>query len=183
MQLMVKRWWFIGLMVLGIGGVGVLLFSSQPHMQQAEAAATEEMRGVWIASVYNIDFPSKQGLSESQMKQEINTILENVKKMNGNAVFFQVRPVGDALYPSALYPWSSYLSGVQGQAPDNNFDPLAYMIQQGKKQGIAIHAWINPYKITRGSAAKPSHDLSALSPNHPARKYSDIVVSHPNGEL
>ena len=79
--------------------VGVVNIFSDDKGKTAEAAGVEEMRGVWIASVYNIDFPSKTGLTPTQMKQEIDDILHNVKAMNGNAVFFQVRPVADALYP------------------------------------------------------------------------------------
>lgn len=150
---------------------------------QAEAAGKEELRGVWIASVYNIDFPSKKGASVAQMKQELNAILDNAEAMHMNAVFFQVRPTTDALYRSDVFPWSVYLTGTQGQAPAQNFDPLAYLIAEGQKRGIGIHAWINPYKITRGTAAKPNLDVNALSADNPARLYSDLVVPHSSGEL
>ena len=151
--------------------------------QRAEAAVPEEMRGMWIASVYNIDFPGKQNLSVSQMKQELNQIIADAEAMNLNAVFFQVRPTADALYDSALFPWSKYLTGSQGKAPAQNFDPLEYLIRQGKAHGIEIHAWINPYKITRGTAEKPNLDLNALSDDNPARLYPDLVVAHSSGEL
>lgn len=151
--------------------------------KQAEAAGREELRGVWIASVYNIDFPSKKGISVAQMKQELNAILDNAEAMHLNAVFFQVRPTADALYRSDVFPWSVYLTGTQGQAPAQNFDPLAYLTAEGQKRGIGIHAWINPYKITRGTAAKPNLDVNALSADNPARLYSDLVVPHSNGEL
>lgn len=151
--------------------------------KQAEAAGREELRGVWIASVYNIDFPSKKGISVAQMKQELNAILDNAEAMHLNAVFFQVRPTADALYRSDVFPWSVYLTGTQGQAPAQNFDPLAYLIAEGQKRGIGIHAWINPYKITRGTATKPNLDVNALSADNPARLYSDLVVPHSSGEL
>lgn len=151
--------------------------------QRAEAAAQEELRGVWIASVYNIDFPSKQGLTVAQMKQELDQILDNAEAMHLNAVFFQVRPTADALYQSNLYPWSQYLTGKQGKAPANGFDPLAYLVTEGQKRNIGIHAWINPYKITRGTASKPNWDTSALSAENPARLYPDLVVAHSSGEL
>lgn len=151
--------------------------------QRAEAAVPEELRGMWIASVYNIDFPGKQNLSVSQMKQELNQIIADAEAMNLNAVFFQVRPTADALYDSALFPWSKYLTGSQGKAPAQNFDPLEYLIRQGKAHGIEIHAWINPYKITRGTAEKPNLDLNALSDDNPARLYPDLVVAHSSGEL
>ena len=150
-----------------------LLFGSYQYIlsdgQRAEAAVQEELRGVWIASVYNIDFPSKQGLSVEQMKQELDGILSNAQAMHLNAIFFQVRPTADALYRSNLYPWSMYLTGTQGQAPAQGFDPLAYLVAEGKKRGIGIHAWINPYKITRGTVAKPNWDTSALAETNPAR--------------
>ncbi|MGM9526368.1 MAG: glycoside hydrolase family 10 protein [Peptococcaceae bacterium] len=151
--------------------------------RQAEAAVSEELRGMWIASVYNIDFPSKQNLSTVQMKQELDTILDDAQTMHLNAIFFQVRPTADALYQSSLFPWSVYLTGQQGKALAQNFDPLAYLIAEGKKRGIGIHAWINPYKITRGTAAKPNLDIKALSEENPARKYPDLVVAHSSGEL
>lgn len=168
---------------LAVLAAGINIAMDQKNTQMAEAAGVEEMRGVWVASVYNIDFPSKAGINTTQMKQEIDNILTNVQAMGGNAVFFQVRPVADALYPSEIYPWSAYLTGTQGHAPADGFDPLAYIISEGKKKGIDIHAWINPYKVTRGSAANPSHDLNVLAENNPARQYPDIVVKHPNGEL
>lgn len=151
--------------------------------QRAEAAPPEELRGMWIASVYNIDFPSKQNLSVSQMKQELNQIIADAEAMNFNAVFFQVRPTADALYDSALFPWSKYLTGTQGKAPGQSFDPLEYLIRQGKAHGIEIHAWINPYKITRGTAEKPSLDLNVLDADNPARMYPDLAVAHSSGEL
>lgn len=164
-----------------------LLFGSYQYIlsdgQRAEAAVQEELRGVWIASVYNIDFPSKQGLSVEQMKQELDGILSNAQAMHLNAIFFQVRPTADALYRSNLYPWSMYLTGTQGQAPAQGFDPLAYLVAEGKKRGIGIHAWINPYKITRGTVAKPNWDTSALAETNPARLYPDLVVAHSSGEL
>ncbi len=151
--------------------------------QRAEASTSEELRGVWIASVHNIDFPSKQNLSVTQMKQELNQILEDAEDMNFNAVFFQVRPTADALYDSAMFPWSNYLTGKQGKAPTQNFDPLEYLIAQGKQRDIEIHAWINPYKITRGTASQPNLDISVLSADNPARQYPDLVVAHSSGEL
>ncbi len=170
--------------------VVVALVGSYPFLgneQRAEAKvssnAPEEMRGVWIASVYNINFPSKQTLTVQQMKQELNQILNDTEAMNMNAVFFQVRPTADALYDSALFPWSKYLTGQQGKAPAQNFDPLEYLIKEGKKRGIEIHAWINPYKITRGTADKPNLDVNALSEDNPVRLYPDLVVPHSSGEL
>ena len=167
--------WIATMCILGV------LMSLLPIPVQA--AAQEEMRGVWIASVYNIDFPSKQGMSVTQMKQELDAVVRYASEMHLNAVFFQVRPTADALYASKVFPWSGYLTGTQGVAPAQGFDPLAYLIAQGKKYGIGVHAWINPYKITRGTADRPNLDRNVLNADNPARKYPDLVVAHSSGEL
>jgi len=143
---------------------------------------TEGLRGVWIASVYNIDYPSQQGLREDDLKRELDLIIKNVKKINGNAIFFQVRPTADALYQSQIFPWSHWLSGKQGQGSDGNFDPLEYLIKEGKKEGIEIHAWLNPYKVTRGSVANPNYDLEKLDKNNPLLEQKELLI-YANGEI
>lgn len=116
-----------------------------------------EMRGVWIATVINIDWPSKPGLSTEQQKKEFIQILDKDKAMGMNAVFVQVRPSGDAFYPSQYDPWSEYLTGKQGQAPQPYYDPLKFMIDEAHKRAMEFHAWINPYRmvfdVTRSSVA------------------------------
>lgn len=121
-----------------------------------------EVRGAWIASVHNINFPSKKGLSPEAQKAEIVRLLDAARKANLNAVFFQVRPESDALYASRIEPWSRYLTGRQGTSP--GFDPLAFAIAEGKKRGLGVHAWLNPYRAN-ASASNP------LASNHIARKY------------
>ena len=81
--------------------------------------------------------------------QEADTILDNVVSMGLNAVFLQVRPSADALYQSSLFPWSRYVSGTAGQAPDQDFDVLAYWVTAAHSRGLQLHAWLNPYRITR----------------------------------
>lgn len=108
----------------------------------------KELRGVWVASIINIDWPSKKGLSVSEQKREFISVLENVKKWNMNAVFVQIKPVGDAFYPSKYAPWSEYLTGVQGENP--GYDPLKFMIEEAHKRNIEFHAWFNPYRLTMG---------------------------------
>lgn len=161
------------------------IYQGRELWQPAPAeAAQEELRGFWIASVYNINYPSKPGLGTVQLKKELDMILDQAEKMHMNAIFFQVRPVADALYDSKLYPWSAYLTGTQGQAPADGFDPLDYLVKQAETRGIGIHAWINPYKLTRGTAEKPNLDLGSLSPDNPARQYPDLVVANAKtGEL
>lgn len=117
----------------------------------------KEMRGVWIASVLNIDWPSKKRLSVEEQKQEFIKILDNVKEWNMNAVFVQIKPVGDAFYPSKFSPWSEYLTGKQGENP--GYDPLEFMIEEAHKRNIEFHAWFNPYRLTMsGGIDKLSND-------------------------
>ncbi|MBE6678132.1 MAG: glycoside hydrolase family 10 protein [Ruminococcaceae bacterium] len=139
--------------------------------------------GVWVASVLNLDFPSKPGIPVAQMKEELEDIIATSKKSGLNAVLFQVRPASDALYKSKLFPVSKYLTGVEGSELPEGFDPLDYMVTRCHEEGLELHAWINPYRITLGSADKPNQDLSVLSENHPARQHPEWVVAYPDGKL
>ena len=142
-----------------------------------------EFRGVWIASVFNVNFPSKTGLSAEQMKAELDDIVKNCKEANLNAIFFQVRPTGDALYDSGIFPTSKFLTGKQGDPLAGGFDPLKYIIQIAHQNNIELHAWINPYRITGGTAASPEQDLNALAPSNPARNHPEWTVKYPDGKL
>ncbi len=142
------------------------------------ASADEEMRGVWIASVFNINFPSKQNLSVSEMKNELDEIVKTVSEANLNAIFFQAIPSSDALYKSNVYPWSSFLTGTQGKAPDDGFDPLAYIIEKAHAAGIELHAWINPYRVTHTAGI----ELTDLAENHPARLHPEYCVKYTDGK-
>lgn len=110
-----------------------------------------EMRGVWVATVANIDWPSKPGLSTEEQKSEVLAILEKVKELNMNAVVLQVRPQADAIYPSDLEPWSYYLTGQQGKGPEPFYDPLEYWIKEAHARGLELHAWLNPYRANHSS--------------------------------
>ena len=112
-----------------------------------------EFRAVWVATVGNIDWPSKPGLSTEQQQREALAILDTVVALHMNAVILQVRPHCDALYASPLEPWSYYLTGVQGKAPDPFYDPLEFWIEESHKRGLELHAWFNPYRaqLTRGN--------------------------------
>lgn len=120
-----------------------------------------DMRAAWVASVHNINFPSKSGLSSEAQKREIIRILDTAKRANLNALMVQVRPECDALYESRLEPWSKWLTGSQGRSP--GYDPLEFFIAEGRKRGIAIHAWINPYRAATSAN-------SSRTANHPANK-------------
>jgi hypothetical protein len=101
-----------------------------------------EFRGVWVASVENIDWPKSKKLSVEEQKASFIELL-NMHQRNGmNAILMQIRPAGDALYPSKLEPWSEYLTGMQGLAPDPYYDPLTFMITETHKRGMEFHAWL-----------------------------------------
>ena len=138
---------------------------------KAEAATNEDMKAVWITTVYNKDWPSVESRNNPEkQKQEIITILEDVKSLGLNTVIVQVRPKGDALYKSNINPWSEVLTGTQGKDP--GYDPLAYFIEEAHKRGIQVHAWLNPYRITTSGT-----DINSLSENHFARKNPQTVIT------
>ena len=116
----------------------------------------EEMRAVWVP------YLTLYGVTAS----DIDIMVKKIKAANLNTVFFHVRPFGDALYDSDYYPWSHVVSGTQGKAPDGGFDPLGYAVEVCHKNGIKIHAWINPLRVqSRGSTPK---NLSADNPAYQA---------------
>lgn len=142
-------------------------------------AAPREFRGTWIPSVYNLGWPSKKGLSSQQQQQEMIAQLDEAASLNINAVLFQVRPAGDALYQTNLAPWSEFLSGTQGKAPEPFYDPLTFAIQEAHKRGIQLHAWINPYRVgTRldGDYAKNSA-VNTMAPY--AKKLDKLIWLDP----
>ena len=137
----------------------------------------EEMRGVWIASTININYPSEPGLSMAQLKAELDDIVKNTSEAGLNAIFFQVRPTSDSLYPSKIFPYSKYVSGTQGQAPDGNFDSLAYLLEKAGAAGIAVHAWVNPYRVTMYAS-----DEAALCDTNPAKLHPEYTVKYADGK-
>ncbi len=159
--------------------------TTQAHIQEQDFAVgiDNSLRGVYIATVSNINYPSKQGLDADELARELDVIIENVKKANLNAIFFQVRPCADAFYESNIFPTSKFLSGEQGKGADEDFDPLAYLINRAHADGIAVHAWINPLRISDGSVASPAHELSALAETSPARQNPEWVVCYGDGKM
>jgi uncharacterized lipoprotein YddW (UPF0748 family) len=132
--------------------------------------AKRQLRGIWIATVHNLDWPSRAGLTPAQQRAEYVKLLDLAAKRRFNAVFLQVRPASDALYSSSLEPWSQYLTGTAGKNP--GWDPLPFLIQEAHKRGMEFHAWFNPYR------AGDTTDLSKLPANHPARLHPSWVVKH-----
>lgn len=117
-----------------------------------------ELRAVWIASVANIDWPSEQGLSTEAQKREFRQLLDRHEKTGINAVFVQVRPAADALYAKGREPWSEWLSGIQGKAPEPFYDPLEFMIGEAHQRGMELHAWFNPYRAVFNANGRVAPD-------------------------
>jgi len=118
-----------------------------------------EFRGVWVATVDNIDWPSTKTLTTQQQQDELTAILDRAQQMHLNAVILQVRPSADALYPSKFEPWSEYLTGATGKCPTPLWDPLEFAVGEAHKRGLELHAWFNPYRALHFVAtSKPSPD-------------------------
>ncbi len=131
-----------------------------------------EFRGLWIASVGNIDWPSRPGLPPDSARAELRALLDRAKASGLNAVIFQVRPAGDALYASELEPWSEYLTGQEGAAPRPWWDPLRFAVDEAHKRGLELHAWFNPYRA-RHTSAKGPHSRGHMTLAQPSlvRRY------------
>lgn len=129
-----------------------------------------EMRGVWLATVANRDWPSRPGLTPAQQRTELIAHLDTAVRDRLNTVIFQVRPTADALWPSPYEPWSQYLTGTQGQDP--GWDPLGTAVEEAHVRGLQLHAWFNPYRIANNT------DPTKLVASHPARKHPDWVVAY-----
>lgn len=132
--------------------------------------APREFRAAWVATVANIDWPSKPGLSTDQQQQEMIAILDRAVELKLNAIVLQVRTSCDAFYPSKLEPWSLYLTGTQGEAPEPYYDPLKMWVDEAHERGIELHAWFNPYRA-RHSGAKDAKPAA----NHVSQKQPAIV--------
>ncbi len=153
--------------------VFLLLFSCFSIIVHAKSAAPKrELRAVWIATVGNIDWPSRQGLSAQQQQQEFINHLNFLQRCGFNAVIVQVRPAADAFYPSPYEPWSKYLTGKQGQPPFPKYDPLEFMIAETHKRNMEFHAWFNPYRALVSSSSNPN------PPNHVTREHPDWVIHY-----
>ncbi len=133
-----------------------------------------EFRAAWVATVANINWPSKSGLSTAEQQKEAIVLLDFLQKHNYNAVIFQVRPQADALYKSNLEPWSFFLSGVQGKAPEPYYDPLHFWIEEAHDRGLELHVWLNPYRAHH-STGGPIAETSVV------KKHPELVVGLKNG--
>jgi uncharacterized lipoprotein YddW (UPF0748 family) len=144
----------------------MVAFQTDPD---APPQVEREFRGVWVAAVANLDWPSRPGLSVSEQQAELIRQLERARELRLNAVILHVRPMGDALYESELEPWSEFLTGEQGRAPEPFYDPLHFAVEQAHARGLELHAWFNPYRAWAPSAR------GAAAPNHISRANPELV--------
>jgi len=136
------------------------------------AQTKPEFRGVWIASVDNIDWPLKGMTNPDSQRVEFIRQLDMHKSNGMNAVIVQVRPAADAFYPSPFEPWSQWLTGVQGQPPSPYYDPLEFMIKETHKRGMEFHAWCNPYRADFKIGA------SSIAPNHVTKIHPEWFLDY-----
>ncbi len=139
--------------------------------EAAPPPIARELRAVWVATVENMDWPSRKGLSTAAQQQELVAMLDKLVELRMNAIVFQVRPAADALYQSSIEPWSDVLTGQMGRAPSPYYDPLAFAIDEAHKRGIEFHAWINPYR-----AKHPS--THGVAPDHVSRTHPELVRTY-----
>ena len=177
--------------ILFCAAAGFFLTARLPAADETNSAAktsapppAREFRAAWITTVANIDWPSKPGLSVPDQKRELLSLLDRAQQLHLNAVFFQVRSVGDAVYASPLEPWSEYLTGVQGKMPSPFYDPLALAVAEAHKRGLQLHAWFNPFRAGHPEA-KSSPALNHVTRTHPEiiRHYGKQTWSDPGEPL
>ncbi|HVG41805.1 MAG TPA: family 10 glycosylhydrolase [Chitinophagaceae bacterium] len=153
-----KKVWFFLLFIL--------------YFLSSTAQPVYEFRGVWIASVANIDWPSSNQYNVESQKAEYIRQLDLHQRNGMNAVIVQVRPASDAVYPSPYEPWSQWLTGTQGKPPSPYYDPLEFMIEEAHKRGFEFHAWANPYR------ANFSVGKSSIAPAHITRLHPEWFLQY-----
>lgn len=153
----------------------ITIFSLYSFSQE-EINIKREFRGVWIATVSNIDWPSKPGLPAEKQKQEFIDLLNFHHNLGINAVIVQIRPASDALYNSNYEPWSYWLTGKQGRKPKPYYDPLAFMIKEAHQRNMEFHAWINPFRATIQGNTKTRK-------NHINRKHPEWILEYAGQEV
>ena len=150
--------------------IALCLLLCVPHAL-ADTYIKREVRAVWMATVWALDFPTTTGTSasaQSMQKREMTDYLDRLKADNFNTVYFQVRSMCDAFYPSSYEPWSSYLTGERGADP--GWDPLAFVVEECHKRGMECYAWVNPYRWSTGSDWDTPQDQDL--------KNSGLLLSH-----
>ncbi|HEY1025345.1 MAG TPA: family 10 glycosylhydrolase [Sphingobacteriaceae bacterium] len=154
-----------------------LLFRSAFAQTNVREAPKREFRGVWVATVANIDWPSRAGLPTDRQKEELIRIFDEHQRSGMNAIMLQIRPSTDSFYGKGRELWSRFLTGKQGEAPQPFYDPLEFAIAEAHKRGMELHAWINPYRAT--TDLNPAH----VSPDHITRKKPEWFFTYAGKKL
>lgn len=172
---MTKVWKFVVAIVLVCGlALAGMAIRTQTSAGKDEVKNPNQFRAVWVSTVYRLDYPSKATTDPAVLKADAEQILQTCADMGMTAVILQVRPSADAIYPSSYYPWSADLTGRQGQAPADGFDLLAYWVEKAHELGLELHAWINPFRVTKGGQS----EYDSLTADHPAKVHPDWVVEY-----
>ena len=130
-----------------------------------EVYPKKDLRGAWVSTVSNIDWPSARTLSSAQQQAELIRILDTLNNTGINSVFLQIRPECDALYQSFIDPWSYWLTNAQGTAPNPFWDPLQFAVEQAHARGMELHAWINPYRAKQSTPTLAATHVAVLRPD------------------
>ena len=159
-----------------IAGLSVIAWAAMAHAQEPPdslrpPAVMREFRGLWVATVRNMDWPSRPDLTPDEQRQELVAILDKAAALNMNAIVLQVRPEADALYASRYEPWSRYLTGTQGKKPEPLWDPLQFAVEEAHKRSLELHAWFNPYR----AAAQREAPTAAT---HISKRRPSLVVPY-----
>jgi uncharacterized lipoprotein YddW (UPF0748 family) len=153
--------------------------ASRVVVDSAPPPVAREFRAAWVATVGNMDWPTRRGLSTAQQQSEMIAILDKLVALHMNAVVFQVRPAADAFYQSPLEPWSDFLTGVMGRAPSPFYDPLAFATAEAHKRGLEMHVWINPYRARDESTKLVSAGHISRTNPELVRKYGPFLWMDP----
>ena len=148
-----------------VGATSLACDPAAPSLAREQAGRGGRMKGVWVATITG-DYPRQKTDGARALMDGCDFIVDECERLGFNAIFFQVRPSCDALYNSKYFPWSAWLTGQEGRAPQDGFDPLSYICKAARKKNIALHAWINPYRIK----AKKGQTLADVLKNRPALK-------------
>ncbi len=150
----------------------VFLLTLTANIDAQKKFPKREIRAVWVATVYNIDWPSRLGLPVEEQKKELIEMLEQHKRNGMNAIVYQVRPACDAMYHSKLEPWAKWITGTQGKAPDPYYDPLEMMVEECHKRNMELHAWFNPFR------AVSRYENIILDSSHIAIKHPEMIITY-----
>ncbi len=157
---------------VGANSPNVTVEKGSTKQDLRRVSPTHELRGVWVSTVQRVDFPSRATTDPEILKKEWLDLLAFYKSLNLNAVIVQVRPTGDAIYPSKIVPYSKWLTGKSGKPLAGNFDLLKFMIETAHSEGIEFHAWVNPYRIIIDG------DTTSLDARHPFNSHRNWVMPY-----